>query len=304
MTVFCDLLTSEPHDFNVKRTLYRFRDSEMSHPEASIKSIYSGKVNLASADTPDISDYVMSGTKDRTIRDNEDLVSFLSRESGSSVGSKMIKNNSVMSPPQDTPRLLSYTNLSDASLGSEPYQNGLSFQNINQMRAQQESDNNSVESNVGNNGQEPFTRPKSAASTTSCLSTTATKDGIEGKKVRKQGLPYLLKNNLGSFPKNADPAALQLAQEGFESPSKSLKNAMSVNAVRSPQDSPLNHFYGQELSAVSQSSFRSTAAEMNGETGDERNLQFQRAAATQPPVSLNEKINLISIENVKPDDPK
>ncbi|CCE85209.1 Piso0_004791 [Millerozyma farinosa CBS 7064] len=275
----------------------------MSHPEASIKSIYSGKLNLASADIPDISDYVTSGTKERTFRDNEDLVSFSSRESSSSVGSKRIKSHSVMTPPQDTPRSLSYSNLSDASLGSEPYQNGLSFQNINQIRTQQESDN-SVESNVGTNGQEPFTRPKSATSTTSCLSTTATKDGIEGKKVRKQGLPYLLKNNVGSFPKNADPTTFQFAQEGFESPSKSLKSAMNINAVCSPSDSPLNHFYGQELSAVSQSSFRSTAAEMNGETGDDRNLQFQRATATQPPVSLNEKINLISIENVKPDDPK
>lgn len=276
----------------------------MSHPEASIKSIYSGKVNLASADTPDISDYVMSGTKDRSFRDNEDLVSFLSRDSSSSVGSKMMKNSSVVTPPHDTARLLSYTNLSDASLGSESYQNGLSFQNISQIKSQQESDNNSVESNAVTYGQEPFTRPKSAASNTSCLSTTATKDGIEGKKVRKQGLPSISKNNLGSLPKNADPTAQKLLQEGFESPSMSPKNSISNNAVRSPQYSPLGRFYGQELSTMSQSSFRSTVAEMNGEAGDDRNLQFQREAATQPPVSLNEKINLISIENVKPDDLK
>ncbi|EGW34709.1 uncharacterized protein SPAPADRAFT_63942 [Spathaspora passalidarum NRRL Y-27907] len=153
----------------------------MSHPDASVKSICSGKINLDSpddiyfnnnnsynypAEDLDIDDEAI----DETFKNSgyEYLDDISSKESNYSVTSKNLKaldNQRVKF--NDT----NGTNLSLVSTESD-YQ-----------RILEDSTSLLSPDFVGDS----LSRPISRSSTTSCLSTTATKDGIEGRRFHRYG---------------------------------------------------------------------------------------------------------------------
>ncbi|RLV92689.1 hypothetical protein JA1_003022 [Spathaspora sp. JA1] len=153
----------------------------MSHPNASVKSICSGKINL---DSPDDIYFNNNSSYNYSIsnQDIEDesyktsgyeyIDDISSKESNYSVTSKNLKildNNNQRVKFNDN----NGTNLSLISTESD-YQRIL-------------EDSNSLLSPDSFVVGDSLSRPISRSSTTSCLSTTATKDGIEGRKFHRYG---------------------------------------------------------------------------------------------------------------------
>lgn len=134
----------------------------MSHPAASVKSIYSGRTNFSQ----DYSDEDMESASPR---------------SDNSITSRNLRAFNVTAFPTKPSDTTSSTNASIASENSD-------YQLVSKDLLTSPSNASLLTLNSEVPDQ---SRPPSRISTTSCLSTTATKDGIEGKRLHRDGpTPY------------------------------------------------------------------------------------------------------------------
>lgn len=280
----------------------------MSHPAASVKSIFSGKMNIDTPDELEPYEYSNNNSYDNFSQndvENDDMSSKLSQESNYSVNSKNLKALANMQPNgkanenqfynQD-----SYTNVSILSSGSDYQQNYVSS-SVNSPNVALSSE--SIEDM--NHNLLPFescSRPLSRNSTTSCLSTTATKDGIEGKKLHRYGPTQYSSNIIANMIQNSN------LYPPPPPPHQSRHNYTNTGMVSPPLKS-----YGQKSSvtnlpredrdgvSITQSSIKSTNAEVDGETEDKRNIYIENYPNSIPPVSLKEKINLLNTDPINHD---
>ncbi|RCK56235.1 hypothetical protein Cantr_05017 [Candida viswanathii] len=212
----------------------------MSHPDASIRSIKSGVLNLGSTDrlndisnTSELSStsHTPSSRQDQP-RDQIDDVS--SSKSHYSITSKNLKTLENRIPPKVIPGKVANndingTNSSIISADSE-YQNV--FNDYDSFTNEDIEEDDSLNVPQSLDYLDSFSRPLSRTSTTSCVSTTATKDGVEGKRFHRYGpTPYsshILSNMLQQQ---------QQQQQQKLSPSKSLLSSVNYDEGYTLQDS-------------------------------------------------------------------
>jgi hypothetical protein len=285
----------------------------MSHPAASVKSIFSGKVNFDSMDDFDQSSNLEFNS------DVEDSSSRFSGDSGNSITSKNLRNLSETLGNQRAVKVInnSYSNVSNGSSESE-YQH------------------TSLEGGIDQSGldllqPDPFSRPISRNSTTSCLSTTATKDGIEGKRFHRYGpTPYssnIISNMMhqqaerpNELPvpgmtspnlSNSNPGAERpVSPSGFFELSRPIKASPKTSSPYSKSALLLTPVESSTLDSIardknySEVSIKSTFAEFDGESGleDEKRKTFVEnslpAGLSEPP-TLREKMDLLATEAVQ-----
>lgn len=280
----------------------------MSHPAASVKSIFSGKMNI---DTPDeLYPYEYSNNNSfencsQNEVKNDDISSKVSNESNYSVNSKNLKALANMQPHDKSNNNQfynesSFTNVSIMSSGSD-YQQNYVGSSVNSPNVELSSESMN-ETNCNLLLFDSYSRPLSRNSTTSCLSTTATKDGIEGKKLHRHGPTQYSSNIIASMIQNANHQTQNKQNftntDRANSPFKSSSNSY---IHKSPvTNSP---FAEQERDGifVSQSSIKSTNAEVDGETEDKRGINIETYSNSIPPVSLKEKINLLNTDTINND---
>ncbi|EER31641.1 predicted protein [Candida tropicalis MYA-3404] len=216
----------------------------MSHPEASIRSIKSGVLNLGSTDklnditnSSDISSnsYTTPSSRQDQPRDQIDDVS--SSKSHYSVTSKNLKTLENKISPKLIPGKvvnndINGTNSSIISTESE-YQNVFNDYDSFTNEDIDDNDDDSLDAPQSQDFIDPFSRPLSRASTTSCVSTTATKDGVEGRRFHRHGpTPYsshILSNMLQQQQ--------QQQQQQKISPSKSMLSSVNYDEGNTLQDS-------------------------------------------------------------------
>lgn len=283
----------------------------MSHPAASIKSIFSGKMSIDTPDELEPYEYSNDNSYDNFSLneiDNDDISSKLSQESKYSVNSKNLKTLAGMQPnykPSENQfyNQSSYTNVSIVSSGSDYQQNYVSS-NVNSPNVALSSESmNEINHNLL--PFESYSRPLSRNSTTSCLSTTATKDGIEGKKLHRHGPTQYSSNIIASMIQNSNHQP--------HSPLLENNSGNTNTGVISPPSK--QNWYGQKLPvtnspmaeqdrdgiSITQSSFKSTNAEVDGETEDKQDINIETYSNSIPPVSLKEKINLLNTDHINHD---
>lgn len=195
----------------------------MSHPAASIKSIYSGKVNVSDMDNDNMSRADVSPeygprhpmhledlddscsersyTKESAIYGKEEGTNLYGKDgfplkevtSNSDNFSVTSRNLRIMAIQKGTTGLTnlpsSSTNISLASSGSD-YQ---------QVYIPDLDGYNSDSSQAGIAGSDSFSRPLSRNSNISNFSTTATKDGVEGKRWVHGLTPYMSQGTSGAL---------------------------------------------------------------------------------------------------------
>lgn len=205
----------------------------MSHPAASVRSIYSGKVNLdspdelynldsnnnSSADVSSISQSTSSTNNQNLPRVQLEDVS--SSQSQHRVTSKNLKSleNSTLTKPTSRFDSNNYngTNSSLVSTESE-YQNDL----IDAESLDTEGDDDIIAAPLPLDYTDPFSRPLSRNSTTSCLSTTATKDGIEGRRFRRHDPTAYSSHIIAGMMQQQQQQQQKLLNQ--QNPTKSLLN--------------------------------------------------------------------------------
>ncbi|CUM50560.1 unnamed protein product [Debaryomyces tyrocola] len=280
----------------------------MSHPAASVKSIFSGKMNIDTPDELEPYEYSNNNSYDNFSQndaENDDMSSKLSQESNYSVNSKNLKALANMQPNGKANENQfysqnSYTNVSILSSGSDYQQNYVSS-SVNSPNVERSSE--SIEGM--NHNVLPFescSRQLSRNSTTSCLSTTATKDGIEGKKLHRHGPTQYSSNIIANMIQNSNPYPPP-------PPSHQNRHIYTNTGMTSPPLKP----YGQKSSvtnspredrdgvSITQSSIKSTNAEVDGETEDKKDIDIETYSNSIPPVSLKEKINLLNTDSINHD---
>lgn len=325
----------------------------MSHPAASIKSIISGKTNL---DTPEF-DAFESGTSFEDLGNgnripdfDDDISSKFSHDSNYSVTSRNILNLSNTNPPsyttyqsklvdKDFYRQNSSTNISLASSNSE-YQ-----QDVSTKVEFSTPLHPNTSSELGKNGGgtlplETNSRPLSRNSTTSCLSTTATKDGVEGKKLHRSGPTAYSSNiivsmlqNQGQLQQQQQPQPRSVQPQPsryYFDPSSPLANKNldiqrnfhdgldkpppRKSQVVSSDQSPSSAYLAPENDVLSmdhdtpmekpnnfsQASVYSTSAQVDGDEGKKYAVDITQFSDSVPPVSLKEKIDMIDTDNITP----
>lgn len=207
----------------------------MSHPAASVRSIYSGKVNLDSPDelynldsNNNSSAEVSSISQSTSSTNNQNLPRVQLEEVSSSqsqhrVTSKNLKSleNSTLVKPTSRFDNNNYngTNSSLVSTESE-YQNDL----IDAESLDTEGDNDIIAAPLPLDYADPFSRPLSRNSTTSCLSTTATKDGIEGRRFRRHGPTAYSSHIISGMMQQQQQQQQQQKLFNQQNPAKSLLN--------------------------------------------------------------------------------
>lgn len=235
----------------------------MSHPEASIRLIISGKVNYDSLDFTDNDIYassIYSGAQSSTI--SQDSFKEPPLNKGAPRGS-------LLQPAPMYP----------------PHRGELAI------------------------GDYPSSRPESAALMSLCFSTTATKDGIEGKRPgRMLGGAFGPGALSGLESHRFDPAS-SLAPSPITSP-VSLIGPLALQHGLQPGNGLLdglqpengllnvlqhghesrNNEYTDNSETVSERSFQTTNAECDGDSGGDRPLSLP---STRPPFSLKEKMSLL-----------
>ncbi|KAK6465539.1 hypothetical protein DFJ63DRAFT_24721 [Scheffersomyces coipomensis] len=176
---------------------------------------------------------------------------------------------------------------------------------------------------------DPFARSLSRNSTTSCLSTTATKDGIEGKRLHRHG-PTTYSSNIISNMIHSQQQQQQQQQQQRSQPSapistgsdstalnnnlKQYKSPLSTSNPKSsipepsPSQTPMRVSTTDSIlqdNDQSEYSMLTTQAELDGEPGlgGERSQRIfehnlPKDYKMPPPVTLNEKINLINTDSI------
>lgn len=190
----------------------------MSHPAASIKSIFSGRVNLTDTEYDDASttrdSYADSRQEYQDDQEYPDRVlvnigNFDSDAVESQQDERYERSSdfSYTKPALRDPRDADSYSVSSKNLrimalqkgSAEPYDQRSSSTNISlassgsdyQQSFIPDQDAYLLDSSQIDVGADEISRPVSRNSTTSCLLTTATKDGIEGKKLHRHGpTPY------------------------------------------------------------------------------------------------------------------
>lgn len=264
----------------------------MSDPAASIKSIYSGKTNEVDVDLyeyGDSSDFDAGheASHNVTMGDIRDRLgsaaSPSSHMSNLSISSRNLRtlNGTLQAAPMY--QLSSSTNISIASSTSEYQHTGSEISEASQVPDDAKDYEGLAAVGSDRNTRDPLqfeeNRPVSRNSTTSCLSTTATKDGVEGKRFHRYGpSPYsaaAIQNMLHSHSV-ADP-----------SPTHARATLLSTSGAVPPSPG------AAELPDESQYSFQTTNAELDGDGGDHRSIRIERYSDMAPPVTLKEKISLL-----------
>lgn len=298
----------------------------MSHPAASIKSIFSGKVNLTDSGLEDISDNNASFRGSQQ-NDENDTSADLQKPKGYLSDDDINSDSSYHDPPSQlrTPAPLISTSapsdgdnysVSSRNLRIMMMQKGETYDPLNlstnvslassgsDYQAPLPNDAATYNSDLSQNGlllSDSISRPISRNSTTSCLSTTATKDGIEGKKLHRHGpTPYFSsvianmilqqqhQQNQQHYQQANQAERQQDIQNMFNQPSglsnladqETPKQAATPGSVVLPGDEDL-----------------STVSKKNGEPGNEHQTEYD--SLDIPPVTLKEKIMLLN-----PDQPR
>lgn len=217
----------------------------MSHPAASIKSIFSGKINLTDTEHDDCS----------TARDSISTESQQGMTTASDYPGRIIVDVDTYDQPS-----LSDPGYDYRKSGRDTDNFSVSSKNLRIMALQKGTDDNfearTTSTNISlassdSDYQQAFTtdadayfsdssqpeldppdsisRPISRNSTTSCLLTTATKDGVEGKKLHRHGPTPYFSNVIANMihhqhqnpavPQRISPeiAILQNQKAGFDS---------------------------------------------------------------------------------------
>lgn len=213
----------------------------MSHPDASIRSIKSGVLNLGSTDklndfnnTSELSStsHTPSSRQDQPRDQTDDVSSSKSHYSVTSKNLKTLENkiSPKLVPGKVANNDINGTNSSLISAESE-YQNV--FNDYDSFTNEDLEEDDSFNVPQSQDYIDPFSRPLSRASTTSCVSTTATKDGVEGKRFHRHGpTPYsshILSNMLQQQQ--------QQHQQQKLSPSKSMLSSINYDEGYTLQDS-------------------------------------------------------------------
>lgn len=273
----------------------------MSHPAASIKSIFSGKTNL---DTPEnLEPYEFYNNSPNDSYDNyDDSSSRFSQDSNYSINSRNLKNLNSSAPSGYNKLALyrqnSSTNISIASSGSD-YQQGLINGSIDSRDSPPATTADSaIEQKNALLQFEAYSRPVSRNSATSCLSTTATKDGIEGRKLHRYGPSVyssnIISNMIQSQNQNHNLNLNQKDAEFFD-----LEKSLGSTASTPTAAPPVLNTTAVEPTLVnngSQVSVLTTGAQINGEAGKKKAIAIESYSNLQPPISLNEKISLLNTE--------
>lgn len=280
----------------------------MSHPAASVKSIFSGKMNLDTPDELEPYDYSNNNSFENYSGnevDNDDVLSRDSEKSNLSVNSKNLKALASMQPNSrlNSPfyNQSSFTNVSIVSSGSDYQQNYVSS-SVNSPNVALSSDSMS-ELNHNLLPYESYSRPLSRNSTTSCLSTTATKDGIEGRKLHRHGPTQYSSNIIASMIQNSSHQN-KYSHGNSEALGSTHKSYPPAYTHKLPDANSMVAGQEREREAerdevsVSHSSIKSTNAAVDGETGDKKNMNIEAYLNAVPPVSLKEKINLLNTDTV------
>lgn len=304
----------------------------MSHPAASIKSIFSGKVNLTDTGLADVSDCneafqgidqsepsegARKFASPKGYHSDEEFYSELSfQDRGNRLSEPPMISTSVASDNGDNYsvssrnlRIMSMqkgelydvhnssTNISLASTGSD-------------YQAPLPNDTGTCNSDISQNGgflSESFSRPLSRNSTTSCLSTTATKDGIEGKKLHRHGPTSYFSNVIANMIQqqqnqqnqqfqNQQFQNLQLNHElqtGLNIVSDEFKNENPVETPKLPSST-------LGFQALPIDDFLSVVSYTNGEPGKKLGKQLDSFSGL-PPVTLKEKMMLLNPDQNTPE---
>lgn len=279
----------------------------MSHPDASVRSICSGKTNFNTGEDLESYGYPSNGYSNENIsvggQDMDDMSSRLSQGSNYSVNSKNLKALGNLLPNnRESHRLYnlnSYTNISIASSGSDYQQNYMSPLGNSPIMGPSSPDSG-PETNPSLIPFDSNSRLLSRNSTTSCLSTTATKDGIEGKKLHRHGPTHYSSNIIANMIQNANHGQQsgKLNSPGmdpFNIPLRSLPNSSTLRS--SAANSPVP-YHDRDTNVASQTSLKSTNAEVDGESGGKKTIDIESYSNAMPPVSLDEKINLLNTDRV------
>lgn len=231
----------------------------MSHPAASIKSIISGHTNLDSGFDDFMDDYNFG---------NEGSLNF--NRSGYSDDGSISRGSS----------------LNNFRLGNDDFKGDSKRNDDNKngdfVYRPTNVDLATPPPEFLNSVLEPVSRPMSRNSTTSCISTTATKDGFEGKRFHRHGPTLYATNIITNMMQQQREQQLQELQQPFIKPSFSPPDST---------DDP-----NQSLVSV-----QTTNAEVDGDTGisqDKREILFEKTFAKLPPVTFNEKMDMINTEEL------
>lgn len=261
----------------------------MSHPAASVKSIFSGKVNFDSMD-----DFDMNSNADYD-SDPEDSLSRLSGDSGNSITSRNLRNLTETLGPQRALKDIdnSFSNYSAGS-GESEYQH-TSERGVDQL-------------GLDLLQPDPFSRPLSRNSTISCLSTTATKDGVEGRRFHRYGPTTYSSNIIANMmhQQAEKPDEVLSASEGERPLSPGLSDLRKVKVSSTYTKSGLLQAANKPtlLDSISpeqnysEVSIKSTLAEFDGDSGLEQEKRKTVVEKSLPagywePPTLREKMELL-----------
>lgn len=219
----------------------------MSHPAASVKSIFSGKVNLTDTDLDEISTYKGSScgsSSDFPITYQDRVTVNVDR---SSLDGDLLSENNMLLPSAKSPDSDNYSvtsrNLRLMALQKPSAGVGFPNSSTNVSLASTSSDYQqafAVEDEYSSDSSQPevfvsesFSRPMSRNSTTSCLSTTATKDGVEGKKLHRHGPTPYFSNVIANMisHQHLNPAVSRLELELSHAATSTELEAMALPPV-------------------------------------------------------------------------
>ncbi|EAZ63767.2 hypothetical protein PICST_52416 [Scheffersomyces stipitis CBS 6054] len=287
----------------------------MSHPAASIKSIFSGRVNLDTPEGMDPFEYNSSyNTNDNSFVDDDDNDmngsngSAGDHDSNYSITSKNLRTLSESFTQQQPNTNKEYLSATDAN------NKGRQFSDTNLSLASTASD---YQQNYTDDPSEtlstpppdylqadPFSRPISRNSTTSCLSTTATKDGIEGKRFHRHGPTTYSSNIIANMIHSQQIQQMKEKQLQQQHQTTPILQVTSPPSVQTPSQSVVNDASVPDPD-YSEYSARTTNAQFDGEggLGGERNEQyFEKRLPPNyhmpPPITLKEKINLLNTDSI------
>lgn len=197
----------------------------MADPDSSFKSIFSGKASLNYTDD-EFGSHVMQNYKSapQSLSNSEAIRPTGDNDSVSSQNLRFMTQS--YSGAEKNELFATSTNVSVASSCSD-YQHPFVA----------DTDSFSLATNQGLIP-ESISRPESRNSMTSCLSTTATKDGVEGKKIHRHGpSPYFSNviKNMANQQANPQPNTLRTSsyQGGVQEPVKPRK--ADIDAISQPQ---------------------------------------------------------------------
>lgn len=197
----------------------------MADPDSSIKSIFSGKISIN--DTDDEFD-------SQIMRSHKNIIAGSSHDASLL---PMSDNNSV------TSQNLRYLNQSEAYTGrNELFPTSTNVSVVSSCSDYQhpfsaDTDSFSLATNQGQ-GLDNISRPVSRNSMTSCLSTTATKDGIEGKKIHRHGpSPYFANviNNTVHHQQQPSAQPVPLRNQSYHSTQEpSMPRIADIGSIPEP----------------------------------------------------------------------